>query len=73
MADIEQIIKEQLTKLPDDVKKAISSVDLRDKIKKIAEKNRLHIDQAGDLETETVLVMLGLEPTDDYKRNIKIF
>jgi hypothetical protein len=71
MANTEQIIKEQLVKLPEDVRKAISSVDLRDKIKKIAEKHHLHIDQAGDLETETVLVMLGLEPTDDYKRNIK--
>ena len=53
------------------MKEAISSVDLREKIKKIADKNKLHIDQAGNLENETMLVMLGLEPTDDYKENIR--
>ena len=71
MDNIEQIIKEQLVKLPEDVRKAISSVDLRDKVKKISEKHHLHIDQAGILETETVLVMLGLESTDNYRGNLK--
>ena len=71
MNNIQEIIKEQLPRLPKNVRDAISSIDLGDKIKKIADKNMLHIDQAGNLETETVLVMLGLEPTADYKENIR--
>jgi hypothetical protein len=71
MDKTQEIIKEQLKKLPQNIRNAISSIDLGDKIRKIANKNMLHIDQAGDLETETVLVMLGLEPTADYKENIR--
>lgn len=71
MDKTQEIIKEQLRKLPQNIRDAISSIDLGDKIRKIADKNMLHIDQAGDLETETVLVMLGLEPTADYKENIR--
>ena len=71
MDETQEIIKEQLKKLPDDVKKAFASVDLRAKIKKISEKHRLHIDQGGELENETVLVMLGLEPLGNYKMNLK--
>lgn len=71
MDETQEIIKEQLKKLPKDLRDAISSVDLRDKIRKISEKHHLHIDQAGNLEDETVLVMIGLEPTADYKENLK--
>ena len=71
MDKTQEIIKEQLKTLPKIIKDAISSVDLGEKIKKIADKNMLHIDQAGDLENETVFVMLGLEPVEDYKENIR--
>jgi len=71
MDETQEIIKEQLKKLPEDVRKAFASVDLRAKIKKISEKHRLHIDQGGELENETVLVMLGLESANDYKINLK--
>jgi hypothetical protein len=71
MDETQKIISEQLAKLPKSIKDAISSIDLEDKIKKIANKNMLHIDQAGDLINETIFVMLGLEPTSDYKENIR--
>lgn len=71
MDESQEIIKEQLEKLPKSIRDAIASVDLGSKIKKIADKNMLHIDQAGNLENETLFVMLGLEPTVDYKENIR--
>lgn len=71
MDKTEEIIKEQISKLPKIVKDAISSANLGDKIKKIANKNMLHIDQAGILINETMFVMLGLEPIEDYKENIR--
>lgn len=71
MDNTQQIIKKQLNTLPSDIKKAILSVDLREKLKMIAEKNNFHIDQAGNLENETMFVMLGLESPDNYENNIK--
>jgi hypothetical protein len=71
MDETQEIIKEQLNTLPKVIKDAISSIDLGGKIRRIADKNMLHIDQAGVLENETMFVMIGLEPIEDYKENIK--
>ena len=56
---------------PEDVRTAITSVDLRNKLRSVAEKHRLHVDQAGALENETMLVMLGLEHPRDYIQNLE--
>jgi len=66
-----KIIEEQLEKLPKDIRDAILSADLPEKFKTIANKHKLRIDQGGTLETETMLVMLGLEHPDDYTSNLK--
>ncbi len=66
-----QLIKERFAELPQDVKNAILAVDLHPRLVKIAQNNHLHIDQAGTLETETMLVMLGLEKADDFTDNIR--
>lgn len=64
-------MREQLKALPPQVRRAISSVDLRSKIGSIGTKHALHIDQVGLLENETLLTMLGLEPLDEYAGNIE--
>ncbi len=69
--DTQKIIREQWQNLPERVRAAISSVDLRDRIKIVGEKNALHIDQVGILENETILVMLGIELITDYAENIR--
>lgn len=69
--ETEQIIKERLKVIPDKIKQAIKSTDLAGKFTKIADKHGLHIDQNGSLQTETLLVMLGLESTDDFIENIQ--
>lgn len=69
--DIQQTIKDRYNELPADIQAAIKSADLADKFNKISEKHGLHVDQSGSLQTETLLVMLGLEPTEDYIGNIK--
>lgn len=69
--DIQEIIKNRYQQLPADIKEAIRSNDLAGKFSAIAEKHGLHIDQNGALQTETLLVMLGLEPTVDYVNNIQ--
>ena len=69
--DIQQTIKDRYKSLPADIKEAIKSNDLAGKFNLIAEKHSLHVDQNGALQTETLLVMLGLESTHDYLGNIQ--
>ncbi|MFA6430617.1 MAG: hypothetical protein WC229_03180 [Candidatus Paceibacterota bacterium] len=68
--DTKKIIAEQMEVLPEDVKKAILSVDYRVQLQEIVKRNHLLIDQAGALETETTLTLLGLEPLENYVENI---
>ncbi len=71
MDEAREILKDQFERLPEDVRTAITSVDLRNKLRSVAEKHRLHVDQAGALENETMLVMLGLEHPRDYIQNLE--
>lgn len=56
--------------LPEDIKKAIVSVDSAQKIRAIADKYSLHIDQAGELGAETGLVLLGETAPQDFLGNV---
>lgn len=64
--DIETITKKQLGLLPAEVRQAIESVDLPDKIHAIAQKYKLHIDEEGALAEETTLVLWGVVPLRKY-------
>ncbi|MFA7252378.1 MAG: hypothetical protein WC027_00795 [Candidatus Paceibacterota bacterium] len=69
--ETEKIIAEQMKKLPKDVIAAIISVDYKTKLQEITKAQKLLIDQAGKLEMETTLVMIGLEPLADYVANLQ--
>lgn len=69
--DIQQIIKDRMKVLPDEIKQVIKSTDFAIKFNVVADKHDLRLDQNGRLQTETILVMLGLETTDDFVRNIE--
>ncbi len=69
--DIQKLIKQRLDELPSDIKEAIRNTDLAGKFEAIADKHSLHVDQNGALQTETLLVMIGLEPTENYVGNIQ--
>ena len=71
MDETQEIIKEQFKKLPRNVQGAILSANLQEKLKRLTEKYHLRVDQAGSLETETLLVMLGLERPDSFSTNIE--
>lgn len=66
----ENLLTEKLARLPEDIKKSISSVDLPVKLAEIVKRNGLMIDQAGALETETSLVMIGIAPLKNYVDNL---
>lgn len=61
---------ESYKKLPEDVKEAMFAVESADKIQTIGKKHKLHIDQVGELGTQTGLVMLGVLPPKDFVKAI---
>ncbi len=63
-------LKKQFEALPVEIQKAISDVDLPIKLQEIVKNNKLMIDQAGGLETETILVLFGLESLENYVKNL---
>lgn len=64
------LLKEQFDTLPTSVQKAITSIDLSAILQQIVKDNKLMIDQAGGLDTETVLVLFGLEPGENFTNNL---
>jgi len=68
--ETQNIIKDRFEMLPPDVKKAVSDVNLPAKIENIATKNNLHIDQSGGLLTEIYLVMLGVDKSENFAKNV---
>ncbi|MBU6426666.1 hypothetical protein KGQ27_00265 [Patescibacteria group bacterium] len=59
-------IQNQFEKLPAEVREAITSTEMNDKIEAVAKKHGLLIDQTGELVDEVGLVMLGLARSADF-------
>ena len=70
MQDDNNNFKEYIKTLPPELRQAIFSVDYAQKLQEIVKNNKLMIDQAGKLEAETSLVMIGIEPIDKYVGNL---
>jgi hypothetical protein len=66
-----KIIKETFNQLPKIIQDAILDSGWEEKIRRIVEKNNLHIDQGAAIESLVFVTMLGLETPDDFIRNAK--
>ena len=53
------------------VKQAVLSPEWKKRVGEIGQKYSLHLDQIGSLETEVLLVIVGMEPEEDLIENIK--
>lgn len=70
MDETTQNLKKQFDALPSNMQQAISDVNLPEKFQQVVKNNKLMIDQAGKVETETLLVLFGLEPLGNYVNNL---
>jgi hypothetical protein len=70
MNETEKIIKEQLNKLPANLRKAILTVPWEISVEKIGKANNLDEKQITSLERETLFVLCGFEQPEDYIENI---
>jgi hypothetical protein len=68
---LQQNINNKFKDLPTKIQRAITHSGWEQKIRNIAKKYDLVIGEAGVLETETFLIMLGLESPENYRANIK--
>lgn len=69
--ELERTIKEQIQKLPQEVKNLISNVGIWDKILNVGSKNRLNEKQARILLIETSLILFGLTNPEDLFYQLK--
>ncbi len=68
--ETQQLIKKNFELLPREIQDAITGGNLPEKFAKISKKYALTIEQAGDIQTETMLVMLGLESSNNLISNL---
>ncbi len=68
--DTIELIKERYFELPQHLQEAVTASDLPAKMKTIANNHGLMIDQLGSLRKEIILVMLGLESSSIFVKNV---
>lgn len=66
-----KIIDDQIALLPEKVREVVKATNIAKEIEHLREKYSLMLDQISSLELETMLVMIGLEPTEDFVENIQ--
>ena len=64
-------LAERFKSLPKVVQDAITSADVQKHLRDLADTQKLHLDQWQLLENEVMLTLLGFQPTDKLKDNIK--
>jgi molybdopterin converting factor small subunit len=69
--ETEKIIKDQMKKLPTEIRELFTNPSIDAKIVNIGKNNGLNVEQLVTLQTETYLVMLGLVHPDDYPSELK--
>ncbi len=68
---LQQIIKEEVTKLPREAQDAINAFDWANIAEEIGKKYLLEEGEINDLQVETLLVLTGLESGEYYAQNIE--
>ncbi len=69
--DIAKKVAARFEELPEAVQQAIKSADFDQKMQAVVQKHKLHIDQAGALGDETLMVMMGFLPPTEFAENIE--
>jgi len=70
VSEQEQIIQDRFSELPEAVQNAVTDASVEEKLRALAEKYKLHLDQWVLLENEIMLTLLGLEDPEDMAKNV---
>lgn len=66
----DKLIQERFAELPESVQQAVSDASVEKKLRALAEKYKLHLDQWVLLENEIMLTLLGIEEPEDMAKNV---
>ncbi len=66
-----KVLEEKYRSIPDNVREAISSTEVNEKLQNIVNKYRLQFDEGEELTKEIGYVMLGLKSSDSFVKNIQ--
>lgn len=69
-SELQQLLQEQMRKLPQEVVGAVTSPDFQNTVAQIGKETGLHIDQIGTLEDEVLLVMMGLTDPAEFSKQL---
>src|SRR5580692_2611988 len=69
--DLDVKLQERFKELPKVVQDAITSADVEQRMRALADTQKLHLDQWEALENEVMLALLGFQPVEDLQKNIK--
>jgi len=64
-------IEKKYAALPDDIREAMSSINIAQSVENIGKSHSLHVDQIGQLMDEVSFIMLGLMHPSDFISNIQ--
>lgn len=67
---VQQELAERFAQLPQSVQEAVTSAEVEKKLRALAQKHKLHLDQWVLLENEIMLTLLGLEDPENMATNI---
>lgn len=68
--EIEQQIQTRFAQLPVAVQEAVTDSSVEEKLRSLAKKHKLHLDQWVLLENEIMLTLLGIEEPENMAKNI---
>ena len=72
--ELQKKIQARFAELPEDIQKAVQSADVDKKVRDIAAKNQLHVDQSGALGDEVLMAMMGFTDMAEFAgNNEKVF
>lgn len=68
--ETKELIKKRLAELPESVRRAIKNINYTTQVQSLMQKHNLRLDQAGIVDREIMLVLLGLEHPDKLFSNL---
>lgn len=66
----DKVIQERFAELPESVQQAVNDASVEKKLRGLAQKYKLHLDQWVLLENEIMLTLLGLEEPQNMAKNV---
>ena len=69
--DFKDKLAERFAQLPKVVQDAITSADVEEHLRTLADTHKLHLDQWEKLENEVMLALLGFQRSEDLQKNIE--